>query len=175
MPAEHRQRHPFGRIPVLRHGDFSLYETAAITRYVDEVFTGQALQPVTVELRARANQIVGLLDSYAYRPMVWGVFVERVSVHASGRAPNEMKIRESLALAETCLAALETLAHFTPFLLTPAATLADLHAFPILRYFTLAPEGKTALAKHPKLSAWLELMQTLPSVQRTISQYERVS
>uniref|UniRef100_UPI0025E3BB6F glutathione S-transferase N-terminal domain-containing protein n=1 Tax=uncultured Shimia sp. TaxID=573152 RepID=UPI0025E3BB6F len=27
--------HPFGRVPVLRHGDFVVYETAAITRYVD--------------------------------------------------------------------------------------------------------------------------------------------
>ena len=36
VPASHLKRHPFGRIPVLRHGDFVLYETPAISCYVDE-------------------------------------------------------------------------------------------------------------------------------------------
>ena len=45
VPAEHLARHPFGRIPVLEHGDFQLSETASITRYVDEGCRGPALQP----------------------------------------------------------------------------------------------------------------------------------
>ena len=32
--------HPFGRVPTLRHGDFVLYETSAIARYVDAAFAG---------------------------------------------------------------------------------------------------------------------------------------
>ena len=35
VPEEHRRRHPFGRIPTFMHEGFSLYETVAITRYVD--------------------------------------------------------------------------------------------------------------------------------------------
>ncbi|MFW1447746.1 glutathione S-transferase N-terminal domain-containing protein, partial [Vibrio parahaemolyticus] len=31
---EHLQIHPFGRIPILDHGDFRLYETQAILRYL---------------------------------------------------------------------------------------------------------------------------------------------
>jgi len=31
------QRHPFHRIPTFEHDGFELYETAAITRYADEV------------------------------------------------------------------------------------------------------------------------------------------
>jgi glutathione S-transferase len=34
---EHLACHPFGRVPYLEHGDFTLYETAAIVRYVDRV------------------------------------------------------------------------------------------------------------------------------------------
>ena len=30
---EIQQRHPFQKIPVMRHGDFELYETFAIARY----------------------------------------------------------------------------------------------------------------------------------------------
>jgi glutathione S-transferase len=70
VPAEHLVRHPFGRIPALRHGDFSLYEASAIARYVDEAFAGPALQPTAPRARARMNQAISILDSYAYRPMV---------------------------------------------------------------------------------------------------------
>src|SRR5688572_11694443 len=71
VPAAHWVRHPFGRIPAFEHGAFELYETGAITRYVDEAFEGPALQPRDAAERARVNQIVGLLDAYGYRPMVW--------------------------------------------------------------------------------------------------------
>jgi len=33
----HVALHPFERVPILRHGDFTLYETSAIVGYVDEV------------------------------------------------------------------------------------------------------------------------------------------
>ena len=92
VPVEHRKRHPFGRIPVLVHGDFTLYETAAITRYIDETFPGPGLQPADLRLRARMNQIISLLDAYAYRPMVRGVFVQRVSVPLQGGSTDEETI-----------------------------------------------------------------------------------
>jgi glutathione S-transferase len=80
VPAEHFKRHPFGRIPTLQHGPLSLYETNAITRYIDEAFVGPILQPSDAAQRARMNQAISLLDAYAYRPMVWGDFVQRVRI-----------------------------------------------------------------------------------------------
>jgi glutathione S-transferase len=32
---EHLARHPFGRVPVMEHGSFRLYESQAILRYLD--------------------------------------------------------------------------------------------------------------------------------------------
>lgn len=171
-PREHLQRHPFGRIPVLQHGSFLLYETTAITRYVDEVFPGTALQPGTAALRARMNQIIGVLDSYAYRPMVWGVFVQRINVPLEGGAANEQEVSNALALSATCLEALERIIDPGPFLLGNHLTLADLHAFPILRYFSLAPEGGDLIARHAELHAWLEMMVSRPSAAQTSSTYE---
>lgn len=65
VPPEYMARHPFGRIPAIEHDNFRLYETSAITRYVDEGFPGVQLQPSEPHARARMNQIVGLLDAYA--------------------------------------------------------------------------------------------------------------
>jgi glutathione S-transferase len=128
VPKEHFQRHPFGRIPVLRHGALTLYETSAITRYVDEAFPGPALQPASPPQRARMNQVIGLLDSYAYRPMVWGVFVQRIRVPVSGGTPDESQIATSLQASATCVDALEGLLGSAPFLAGEALSLADLHA-----------------------------------------------
>jgi glutathione S-transferase len=172
VPEEHFKLHPFGRIPVLRHGDFSIYETSAITRYVDEAFPGVPLQPASPLQRARMNQVIGLLDSYAYRPMVWGVFVQRVRIPLNGGTPNETEIAKSLQSAATCLASLDSLLGAAPFLAGEYISLADLHAFPILRYFGLTPEGHTALKSHRGLLRWFEAMLTRSSVSRTTTQYE---
>ncbi|MDB6105516.1 MAG: glutathione S-transferase, partial [Gammaproteobacteria bacterium] len=53
---DHLRRHPFGRIPVLEHGEFRLYETQAILRYLDAVLPGPALQPQDPCAAARMNQ-----------------------------------------------------------------------------------------------------------------------
>src|SRR5438552_877293 len=109
VPDEHLRRHPFGRIPVLAHGDLQFYETAAICRYVDEAFSGPSLQPVSPAMRARMAQVIGVLDSYGYRPMVWGLFVQRVSLVLRGGAADESIVAASVGQAATVLEALASL------------------------------------------------------------------
>src|SRR5262249_27200141 len=77
-PAAYARPLPSGRLPAFEHDGFRLYETAAITRYVDEAFPGSPLQPEAFRARARMNQVISILDSYAYRTLVWDIFVERV-------------------------------------------------------------------------------------------------
>ena len=108
-PREHKARHPFGKIPAFEHAGFRLYEAGAITRYVDELFPGPRLQPEDARGRARMNQIISILDSYAYRTLVWDIYVERVSRPASGGTADEQKIAGSLPKAEGCLSALSQL------------------------------------------------------------------
>ena len=37
--------HPFGKIPVMRHGDVTLCESRAIISYIDRTFDGPSLTP----------------------------------------------------------------------------------------------------------------------------------
>ena len=166
-PTEYLTRQPFGRIPAFEHRGFQLYEAGAIMRYVDEVFPGPPLQPPSPELRARANQAISILDSYAYRTLVWDIFVERVSVPQRGQVSNEEKIRGALPRAGTCLTALERIMGPGPFLAGPNLTLADLHAAPMFAYFSTIPEGEQLLAQHPVLKQWWECIQDRPSMAVT--------
>ena len=74
---EHVARHPFGRVPVIDHDGFRLYETTAITRYIDELFPGEKLQPTDVKSRARMNQVIGIVDAYAYDAIIVGLVMQR--------------------------------------------------------------------------------------------------
>jgi glutathione S-transferase len=171
VPASHRERHPFGRIPVFEHGAFRLYETGAIARYVDEAFEGPPLQPAEPARRARLNQITSVLDAYAYRPLVWGVVLARMRP-PSGQPPDEARIADALAASSRALDALAALVSCTPWLLGADLTLADLHAYPMLACFVYVPEGAALLARYPALQRWLQSMQQRPSVQRTRSLFD---
>lgn len=163
VPDHYRALHPFGRVPVLVHGDFVLYETAAIARYVDEAFAGPGLQPAGARERARMTQIVSVTDSYGYRPLVRQVFAHRVFRPRIGHAAEEAEIAAGLGDARTVLGALERL-------VGPAAaapSLADLHLAPMLGYFVAAPEGRGMLETYPRLAAWFEAMAAREAYRET--------
>ena len=166
-PAEHLARHPFGRIPAFEHDGLSLYETGAIIRYVDEAFDGPPLQPADPRARARMNQALGLMDAYAYRTLVWDIFVERVDRPARARPADEARIAEALPKAETCLSALEAILGDGPWLAGEAPSLADLHAAPMFALFRRAPEGRDLMAAHPRLAAWWDRVSARPSFAAT--------
>lgn len=167
IPPEYLALNPFGRVPTLVHDGFVLYETAAITRYVDETFEGPPLQPETPRERARMTQIIAVLDSYGYWPMVRQVFSQRIFNARLGRTPDEAVIALGLAESGEVLAALEDLAGGGPFLVGDNLTLADLHFAPMLAYFTAAPEGAAALADYPRLSFWWNVARDRPSLKAT--------
>lgn len=152
-PADWLRRQPFGQVPAFEHDGFRLYETRAIARYVDEAFAGPALQPGSPQERARAEQAVSVLDGQGYRPMVWGVYVERVSRGKTGES-DEAVIAAALAKAEICLAALADILGDDDWFGGAAFGLADAHAAPVFDYFVKAPEGRRLLEARPALSAW---------------------
>jgi glutathione S-transferase len=172
-PAGFGERHPFLRIPAFEHDGFRLYETGAIVRYVDEAFPGAPLMPASAKDRARANQIMSIVDNYAYPAMVWGVFVESVRAPLSGRVGDQAKIAESRRKSEICLDALETIAVAGGTALLGAnVSLADLYLAPVMRYFTMDAEGAGLLARRARLARWWSWMQQRPSMAETTSPME---
>src|SRR5882757_5925997 len=105
---EHLQRHPFGRIPILDHGDFRLYETQAILRYLDAALAGPALQPKDLRAAARMNQIAGIVDWYVFPYITVGITAERfLSQRFWNRPPDEANIAQAVPRAATCVRELE--------------------------------------------------------------------
>ncbi|MBI3198524.1 MAG: glutathione S-transferase family protein [Rhodospirillales bacterium] len=167
VPAAYLALHPFGRVPTLVHDGFALYETGAICRYVDRAFPGPSLQPKDARALARMDQIISVVDSYAYWPLVRQVFSQRVFRPRTGRPADDMEVAQGLAGAAKVLVALEDLASADSFLTGPVPSLADFHLGAMVDYFTAAPEGAAMLDRHRLLAGWWERLRVRPCFAAT--------
>ncbi|CAN5914236.1 glutathione S-transferase family protein [soil metagenome] len=167
IPEAYLALHPFGRVPTLVHEDFVLYETGAIIRYIDRAFAKPALQPDEPRALARMDQIIAVVDSYAYWPMVRQVFSHGVFRPAIGQPGDRDEVERGLVGSAKALRALEALSSPEAFLVGPAPSLADFHLGAMVAYFAAAPQGARLLGEHPRLAAWWKRIQQRPSFANT--------
>ena len=163
IPALHLKRHPFGKIPAFEDGDFHLYETGAITRYIDEAFDGPALQPVDAKTRARMNQIISIADGYVYPQMVWGLYVECIEKPKRGEAPDEGRVEKAREFSRTTLDVLTGLLAEQRWMCGDRLTLADLYLAPMICYALEVPEFCEMFAEYRNLNDWWQRMTALDS------------
>lgn len=164
---EYLARQPFAKVPSFEHDGFAVYETRAIERYVDEAFAGPKLQPSDAKARARMDQIIGIVDSYAYPAFIGKVVMQRLIAPLMGGAPDEKMIADATAMVDKCADALEALAGGGDFLVGSSLSLADLHLAPVMAYFSATPEGEKVLAKSPKLARWWKSLSQRASMTKT--------
>lgn len=163
----HLALHPFNRVPILQHEDFTLYETSAIVTYLDERFEKPRLQPESVHERARMNQWISSVNSYYYPYMIYHVVHERLVFPQLGIPSDEKVVAHALPKVELGLQVMERqLAHGNEHLLGSELTLADFFILPSTYAFGLTEEGKAMYPKYSAFCQWRDRMESLPTVQR---------
>lgn len=163
---EHLALHPFDRVPILRHGDFTIYETSAIVSYVDEAFAGVRLTPQDIRARGRMNQWISAVNSYFYYYMIYHVTHERVVFPELGIAPDEKVVAHALPKIEVGLGALEReLSHGQDYLVGAELSIADFYLLPSTFAFGMTEEGKKMYPKFPAFCRWRERMENLPTIK----------
>ena len=167
LSEEYLRLHPFGRVPVLSHGSFKLFETSAITRYVDRAFTGRPLQPTDADALARMDQVISVIDNYAYWPMVRQVFSHAFFRPQIGEEASLEEIGSGLEAAGKVLAFLEDVATESRILTGDRITLADCHLAPMISYFVKADEGKAVLLSHNALQNWWDRISAMDDLLST--------
>ena len=171
---EHLARHPFGRIPVLEHGDFRIYETQAIIRYLDRVLPGRSLSPADPKRLARMDQVMNINDWYLFHGVGNVIIFHRViGPRLMGIAPDEAAIEAAMPKARTVFKELAGILADQDFLIGDGVSLADLLVAPAVSFFTTTPEWAELGAPHANLVAWLARMEARPSMQATT--WERIA
>jgi glutathione S-transferase len=170
VPAHYLAMHPFGRVPVLVHDDFALYETTAITRYIDEAFDGPALQRIHPRERARCTQIVLIVDNYAYWPLVRQVFSHGYFRQRTGRPADVEELPQGMEATPRVLAALEAITSDGTHLCGDGLSIADIHLAPMIGYFVRAPGADPLLQTHPRLARWWNGISQRAAFRETIPQ-----
>ena len=174
MPS-HLALHPFERVPILRHGDFTVCETGAIVSYVDDAFDGPKLTPRDPQNRARMNQWISAINSYYYPYMIYHVGHERNVFPKLGIPSDEKVVAHALPKVETGLVVAERqLAHGKDFLLGDELSIADFYLLPSTFAFSLTAEGQSMYPKFPAFCRWRERMDNLPTTQKVRAAVPRV-
>lgn len=156
-----RKHHPFAKMPVLRHSDIEVFETLAITTYLDEAFDGPALQPNGALPRARMMQWISAINHYIYDSMVTGCVSERFIKPMRGQEPDEAAIAAMVPEIALQLDLLDGVLVDQDYL-CGEISLADLFLAPIIVYLNATPEGKTLLPERKAVTAWLKRIAATP-------------
>lgn len=155
MPA-HQARHPFGLIPVLEEGAFTLHESRAIVRYLDRVLPGPALTPSEPDAYGTMEQFIGIEQAY-FSPSVMLYFYAR----ALGRDPGPERLAEARTLAARAIDVAEAALARGPYLAGEMFSLADLVWRP---YLAIAEwTGNADLLQRPHVAEWWARLRERPA------------
>ena len=160
--------HPFGKMPVLRHGDFVLFESKAIATYLDRAFPGPQLIPSDPRRAALTEQWVSLVNSVMDRTLIRTYLFAYIAPKTADRTPDRAVIDAVLPEVREQIAVLDKAVAQTGYLVEDQFTLADLNLMPILHRVRQAPEGADALAGASHLFAYYNRHSQRPSFQRTM-------
>jgi len=171
---EYLALHPFGRVPVLEHDGFRLYETQAILRYLDRVLPQPSLTPADIKRAARMDQVMNINDWYLFQGVGNVIIFHRViAPRLMGQAADEAAIKAAMPKAHTVFNELARLLGGQPYFTGDTLSLADLMIAPAVEFFTAIPEWSALGAPHANLVSWMGRMQERPSMKATT--WERVT
>jgi glutathione S-transferase len=143
----HLSRQPFGQVPALQDGDFALYESRAMCRYVNDKANG-SLVPRDLRDRARAEQWISIETSDFTSAVMKFVFH-----HVFQRQQTPETLEAAGAQLDKALAVMDKQLASHPFIAGDSFSLADICFMPYVEYAMATPE-KERFAKYPNVTAW---------------------
>jgi glutathione S-transferase len=148
----HFALHPYGKMPVLEHGEVTLFETLAIAVYLDHSFGKQRLQPTDSLAQARMLQWISVAIDYAYEDLVGKLHEDKPAAEALAAAGEQLKLLDA-GLGKGPYFAGETL------------SLADFFLYPMV-CFAKEKLSESRLSGLPALARWHAELQKRPAARK---------
>ena len=160
--------HPFGKIPVMRHGDFELCESKAIATYLDLSFPGPKVIPTEPRHAALTEQWVSLVNTRIDTTLIRTYLFAYVFPKTADGAPDRKAIDAVLPAVKEEIGLLDRAVAKGGYLAGDSFTFADINLMPILYYLQNFPESSAAIAAAKPLAAYYQRMAARPSFVNTI-------
>lgn len=162
----HLVRQPFGVIPAIEDDGFSLYESAAIIRYLDEKLPGTSLQPKDLKERARMNQFMSIEQFYLAPPAI-RIAKQMLVGRMTGKEPDMAIVEAAKVEAATALDVADKTLARQEYLAGGSFSLADISWMPYVQY--IIQSGVEALiTDRPNLAAWWQRVSARPSWKKIV-------
>lgn len=152
---ENKRRHPFQKVPTVEIDGLNLFESVAITQYIDSVYNDRALQPVDPKVRAEMDRWIAIANNYLFPTFEHGLLMPRLA-HDYLKTPLRSDVIEAALpdiahhLGIIC-DRIERSSHFAG----PDFSLADIFIYCITRPVQLTPEGDNLIGQLLPLRHWL--------------------
>ncbi|HUL18268.1 MAG TPA: glutathione S-transferase family protein [Steroidobacteraceae bacterium] len=156
---------PFGKIPVMRHEDFELFESSAIIEYIDAVFPGPRLFPEDARVAAVIRQWASAVVANIF-PALGGYLYANAFPKGPGGRPDPEVINALLPGMRVAIGSVDR-SVAGGYLAGNAFSVADMYLMPMLAYLKVFPESAAALAQSPALARYYEQHAARPSFRAT--------
>lgn len=159
--------HPYGKVPVMRHGDLELCESRAIVGYLDAAFPGPRLIPEDPVAAARVEQWVSLVNTTLDPVLVRRYLLAYLFPKGPDGTPDRARIDAVLPEVERALGLIAAAVAENGLLVGDAFTYADANIVPILAALAETPEAGAMIERSGALRAAMAGHAARPSVAAT--------
>lgn len=159
--------HPFGKMPVLRHGDLELFESKAIATWLDRSFPAPFVFPSDPRLAALTEQWVSLANTVIDRTLIRTYLFAFIAPGTADGRPDRAAIKAVMPAVREQIGVLDRAVAATGHLVGNQYTFADINLMPILHRFGQVLGGAATLASATHLAAYYQRHAARPSFVRT--------
>ncbi|MBL4838922.1 MAG: glutathione S-transferase family protein [Kordiimonadaceae bacterium] len=163
---EANEIHPFGKIPVMKHGDVTLCESNAIAHYIDSAFDGPKFFPKDPVLAAKVEEWISLHVCTFDQTMIRKYVLSYLFPKTENGEPDRARIDGALGDMEKQLAFIDSCLTGDYFV-GDTLTYADLAMYPTLKGLVGFPESKAMIKNSPNVSRFISNMASRESAQKT--------
>ncbi|XP_015973367.1 glutathione S-transferase F9 [Arachis duranensis] len=164
---------PFGVVPVIQDGDYTLYESRAIMRYYAEKYKSQGTELLgkIIEERGIVEQWVEV-EANNFHPWAYKLAIHVLFSSIIGITPDPKIIEESEANLSKVLDIYEERLSKSKYLGGDFFSLADISPLPFIDYI-VNNMGREYLIKDRKnVSAWWDAISNRPSWKKVLELYK---
>ena len=164
---EYLQLHPLGKVPALKDGEFTLFESAAICRYLASS-SNAGLYAGNSKQKAHIDQWVDLITHHVGRWLGVFFFNEIVRVKFLRQAAIAEEMIEAQNFLDQHLPAIESQLGRYSFLTGDELTIADLVAF---AYFDITEVTSASIEHYPEICRWYDSIKQTDECRQALSYF----